>query len=100
MGIYTFTSTDQRLLHSVLRGRALQSVDIVETGSWQQVALPALPGGTAVVVVDLAVGAPAIRVAITTVVLTAEPLQGYLVNPGSSLPLGIANGDIINVRTA
>lgn len=100
MASYTFTSTDGRIAHAVLRGRQLASSDITETSAWQQAPVPALTGGVGVLQVDLAAGAPAIRISITAAALVAEPAQGYLLNPGQSQPFGIAQGDVVNVRTA
>jgi hypothetical protein len=100
MASYTFTITDDRLNHAVLRGRHLDSDDITETATWQAVPVPTLPGGIGVVCIDLPAGAPAIRVAITAAALVAEPVTGYRIEPGQSVTLGIGTGDVINVRTA
>jgi hypothetical protein len=100
MASYTFTTPDSRLSNNVLRGRHIATSDLIETATWQQIAVPPLPSGIGVLQIDLAAGAPSIRVSVTNAPLGSAPVQGLTLNAGQSLTLGVQSDDVINVRTA
>jgi hypothetical protein len=99
MASYTFLSPDRRFGNNMLRGRQISSSDITETATWAQVPVPALPGLEGVVVIDLPAAATSIRIAITDTVFVAQPAQGLILHALQSITLGVAPGDVINVRT-